>query len=48
MIGCIFCLWVDGSIPGGGGELYKRLVTVYPGSSPNEMHCPYDSHHKVS
>ena len=33
---------------GGGGGLYKRLVAVYPGSNPNVMHYPYDSHHKVS
>ena len=32
----------------GGGGLYKRLVAVYPRSNPNERHCPYDSHHKVS
>ena len=45
-----FCLRVDGSIAGGGGGggLYKRLVAVYPGSNPNVMHYPYDSHHKVS
>ena len=31
-----------------GGGLYKRQVTVYRESNPNEMHYPYDSHHKVS
>ena len=45
---CFFCLRVDRPTAGWVGELYKRPVTVYPGSNPNEMHYHYDSHHKVS
>ena len=37
IIGCVIVFtgwWV---LTGGGGGLYKRQVTVYPGSNPNEM-----------